>query len=171
MAENPPVAAADEVLRKARPLQGPAVRGPRTPEGKEISSANATIHGLCRDKRTIADQAEIRLIRDYLIAGCGPEAMGELANIERAADALFMWNKCHRTIQGLAIRVIEKHRTARRQPFQDQIAQLEASLDIWEDVLTQRFPLGKGYGGVYPILLRDIDPTARSPKALINPTA
>lgn len=170
MADDPPLAAAEEVLRQCRPLESLGRTGPRTAEGKETSSKNSLIHGCCVTKHSAADKAEIELIVASLLAETGAESDAEIADIERAAEALFRWNKCHRAIQDLTFTVVDRTKAERRQPLEERVLAIETSLNIWEDLQTQAFPFGKGYGDAYPILLKDLDPcssvkTLRAPRA------
>jgi hypothetical protein len=59
--------------------------GPRTPEGKEASSQNATKHGLCANRNVIRteSQEEYDTFRDEMIADIAPAGAMELMLAER----------------------------------------------------------------------------------------
>lgn len=167
MAEDPARAAAEFILNAARPnVRGAGKTGPKTAEGKARSSRNSITHGCCRGKRDPNEEIEYQIIHQGLCDEFHPASPEEIAAVERMAEARFRWNKCQRALDGLKEMTTERHRAKLRGPLEERIRELESSLEIWEKLPGKRFPFGKGFGGAYEILLKDLDP--RSPKNSLN---
>ncbi|MFO0956460.1 MAG: hypothetical protein U0800_03215 [Isosphaeraceae bacterium] len=172
MAEDPPGAGCQEVLRQGRPHEDLGIPRPASLSGYEISALNSSKHRCTATKRTPAEEAEYQLVRGEQFANLRPEVPEEIEAAERCTESRFMWSKCNRAIGRLAIDLIDQDKARRKAPAEAKVARIEASLFLWERLERNKYPFGVGYGDHYEILLKDLDPECsiknlRSPKARV----
>ncbi|MFO0957250.1 MAG: hypothetical protein U0800_07250 [Isosphaeraceae bacterium] len=134
--------------------------GPKTAEGKAVSSENATKHGYRSAKPTAPELALAVAIYGRWSSELCPYGDLETGLIMTAAQHEARRQLVHEDILSAVMSAAGSHREHRRRPFLEKIEEIQASIALWTIVRDDGFEPGEGLTADFAALLRDIDPKA-----------
>ncbi|MFO0960822.1 MAG: hypothetical protein U0800_25860 [Isosphaeraceae bacterium] len=119
--------------------------GPRTPEGKAVSSANATDHGFCSvEPKTPEDRAEAAALYSMLAAELKPTTPMEVEAVREAANSDQRRRRIGRALEEVGLASIVRRADERQQRLAAEQEQARAEVAFWKATLGHPPEVGVG---------------------------
>ncbi|MFO0957296.1 MAG: hypothetical protein U0800_07480 [Isosphaeraceae bacterium] len=119
--------------------------GPRTAEGKAVSSGNATVHGFCSvEPRTPEDRTEAAALYSMLAAELKPVTPMEIEAVRDAAFADQRRRRLGRALEDCYAASADSRREGRREEVEADRDRCQAEVDFWRGLLDHPPEVGRG---------------------------
>ncbi|MFO0958287.1 MAG: hypothetical protein U0800_12810 [Isosphaeraceae bacterium] len=137
---------APDVIAQRNAANAQFSTGPRTPEGKAVSSGNAEVHGFCSvEPRTPEDRVEAEALYGMLAAELKPATPMEVEAVREAANADQRRRRIGRALEDVAAASIEVRREERQGRLAEEHRQCEAEVAFWKAVQESPPAIGVGW--------------------------